>query len=89
MNRIFKIKNEYDYFWIDLGNIKTISTSDIGNMVHVYLLRGYEYITLPNNYEKELNEPILEFTFDSDKKKFEFANTLIKAWEEYLEENNN
>lgn len=87
MGRILKLRHKDEYYYIDLGNIKSIETSDYGTCVNIYFLKGFDYVVNPKSGECELLEPHIQFSFGRDKQKFDFAKTISEEWEKYLEGN--
>jgi hypothetical protein len=85
MGRIFKFHHNNEYNFVDLGNIKSINTSDYGTCVNIYFLKGFEYVVNPKSGECELLEPYIQFSFNNNKQKFDFAKNISEEWEKYLE----
>ena len=89
MDRILKFRHEDEDFFIDLGNIKYVNTSEYGNCVNIYFLKGFEYVVNPNSGKCELIEPNIQLSFNNDTKKHNFANNISQKWKEYLDGNIN
>ena len=87
MGRILKIRHEDGDYFIDLGNIKSISTFDDGTCVNIYFLKGFEYVVHPVSGECELLEPYIQFGFSNNQQRVDFAKYISKEWEKYLEGN--
>lgn len=85
MKRIYEFRYDDGDNFIDLGNIKSIYTSDYGTCVTIYFLKGFEYVANPKSGEYDLIEPYIQFSFSKDQEKLDFARSITKEWEKYLE----
>jgi len=85
MGRILKFRHDDGDNYIDLGNIKSIHTSDYGNCVNIYFLKGFEYVVNPISGESELLEPHIQFSFNKNQQRLNFAEKISEEWRKYLE----
>lgn len=85
MGRILKFRHDGGDNFVDLGNIKSIYTSDYGTCVNIYFLKGFEYVVNPESGKCELLEPYIQFCFNKNQQKLDFAKNISEEWEKYLE----